>query len=100
MDWMTGIVSRMLGRGNSLTLVEEHREGGYTFVRSPEFPGFTFMLEPGEEKDLRTVMDALYEPLVAFLEAELRTAARPEPVHVTGFRRTTATKYVAEVCYA
>jgi hypothetical protein len=51
------------------------REGGYSFVRSPDLPGFTMMLEPGEAADIKSIMDALYAPVTAYLEAESRREA-------------------------
>lgn len=32
----------------TVTFNKQSREGGYTFVTSPELPGFSFMLEPNE----------------------------------------------------
>jgi len=55
-----------------ITFQIEPREGGYSFVRSADLPGFTMMLEPGEADSPKSICDALYEPLTAYLEAESR----------------------------
>jgi hypothetical protein len=59
------------------------REGGYHFVRSADLPGFTMMLEPGEADSLKSIMDALYEPVMAYLEAESRGQWHARPVVFT-----------------
>jgi len=81
--------------------LEPHAEG-YVFVQSPDLPGFTFVLGPGEDQNIRTLTDAMFGPLTAFLAAQRETErARPaEPVEVTGIRRTGSRKYVAELCTA
>lgn len=89
-------------RGHTMIrLIGENREGGYVFVHSPELPGFSFLLEPGEDKDLKTIMDALFEPLVAYLEAEIvakNAGKQSNRVAVTGIKKSTAPT-LAELCY-
>ena len=53
----------------SITLIGHEREGGYIYLNSPDLPGFTFMLNPGEDKSIRTLINAIEEPLSAYLEA-------------------------------
>ena len=61
--------------------VRSAREGGHTFVTCPRFPGFSFMLVPGEN-DV-----ALNEAFVAFLtvlaERRVRPAAREADLMTT-----------------
>jgi hypothetical protein len=55
-------------RDQTFRLIGESCEGGYTYVTSPDLPGFTFMLEPNEE-DLQTVIEAMQPALEAFIKA-------------------------------
>lgn len=41
----------------------EAREGGYTFVTCPDFPGFNFMLEPGQDD---TAMNSVFVQFLAY----------------------------------
>src|ERR1039458_2955814 len=71
-----------------ITFRGQEREGGYIYLTSPELRGFSFMLEPGE-RDLKSIIDALDEPLEAYLEAHIAyqhgRAMRPD---LTGMRIT------------
>ena len=51
----------------TLTFTSCEREGGYRYITSPELPGFSFMLEPGEDTNILTFLDAIGESLVAYL---------------------------------
>jgi hypothetical protein len=46
--------------------------GGYFLVTSPDLPGFSMLLEPGEADDIKSLIDALTGPLKAYLEVEGR----------------------------
>jgi hypothetical protein len=59
-----------------ITFQIEPRAGGYFFVRSHDLPGFTMMLEPGEADSPKVLVEALYEPVTAYLEAESKSAGR------------------------
>jgi hypothetical protein len=50
------------------------REGGYIFVNSPDLPGFSVMLQPGELDDFESLVAALGKPLEAFVNAEYHAA--------------------------
>ncbi len=50
----------------TITFIAHEREGGYTYITSPDLPGFTFMLEPGEERNIRKLIN---EPLMVYLNA-------------------------------
>jgi len=52
-----------------MTFILHERDGGYTYITCQEFPGFTFMLEPGEGKDIRAFITTIHEPLMAFISA-------------------------------
>jgi len=62
---------------HSVRLCVEPQQGGYAFVHSPDLPGFTFVLGPGEDKDNKTVMDAIFVPLNAFLKAKSEPRTPP-----------------------
>jgi hypothetical protein len=50
----------------------EPREGGYTLVTAPDFPGFSMMLEPGEnDVELNTCF-------LIFLAADIDAAKKRE----------------------
>ena len=97
-------IERLLGlfgiRKISITLIGNEREGGYTYITSPQLPGFTFMLEPGEEQTLRAFFDAIEEPLMAYVAAHFEAESRTRHVHLTGIRQAKAKNYVAEFAYA
>ena len=84
----------------TITLMLDEREGGYTYITSPQLPGFTFMLEPGEDENIRTFIDAIEEPLMAYLPAHFKAELRTSNVHLTGIRQSKAKNYVAELAYA
>ena len=96
------LILRFLGLGQfhviRITLIGHPREGGYTYLTSPELPGFTFMLEPGEETDLRRMINALYEPLTFYLDAHIKGQARADSIRLTGLRQTKSMNYIAEAC--
>ena len=82
----------------SISLIGHEREGGYTYITSPQLPGFTFMLEPGEEQNIRNIIDAIDEPLMAFIDAHLKAgASMNKHLHLTGFRQSNGNKFVAEL---
>ena len=45
------------------------REGGYTVVTCPDYPGFSMMLKPGEDD---TELNAAFVLFLAYHDAELR----------------------------
>ncbi len=84
----------------SITLIGHEREGGYTYITSPQFPGFTFMLNLGEEQNMRTFIDAIDEPLAAFLDAHFKAeASRSRPVQLTSVQQSNNNKFVAQLAY-
>lgn len=83
-----------------ITLNGVEREGGYTYITSPELPGFTFMLEPGEDENIRTFIDAIDAPLIAYLGAHFRATSEEDQIQITGIRRSKPHNYVAELAYA
>ena len=98
------MIERFLGwfgiRKIAITLIGHEREGGYTYINSPQLPGFTFMLEPGEDESFRTFIGAIEEPLTAYLDAHFRAEARTRHVQLTGIRQSKPMNYVAELNYA
>jgi hypothetical protein len=51
----------------------EPREGGYTFVTCPDFPGFSFMLEPGQDE---AAMNSIFVQFLALDIEAARTSRR------------------------
>jgi hypothetical protein len=62
-------------RGEKLyyRLVISPRGGGYFFVNSPDLPGFSIMLQPGDIESLDRLAAAVVKPLEAFITAEYRS---------------------------
>jgi hypothetical protein len=84
-----------------IRLVGDPRPGDYVFVTSPDLPGFSVMLRPGEHDDAASVFAVLSDPLKAFLMAECRASQRTEKrVRVTAVRETSPASYLAELCTA
>lgn len=96
----------MLSGHKLIRLVGEPRVGGYVFVKSPDLPGFSLMLHPSEAEDPSRVFAAIYDPVIAFIEAEFRAGqiADGNRVRLTSFKQTTSaqesTSYLAEMCRA
>jgi hypothetical protein len=85
----------------AIRLIGVPRPGGYVFVTSPDLPGFSVMLRPGEHEDATSVFAVLSEPLKAFLSAECHASLRAEKrVRVTAVRQTAPDSYLAELCTA
>lgn len=84
-----------------IRLIGQPRVGGYMFVKSPELPGFSLMLRPGEVSDLDKLVAAIYEPLSAFLAAEYEAGQiASQRVRITGLRQADSTTYLADLCPA
>ena len=83
-----------------LTFIGHEREGGYVFITSPELPGFTFMLAPGEAENIRTFINAIDEPLDAYLDAYFGADKHDDRMQIMGIRQSKPMNYVAEVCPA
>lgn len=52
----------------TITLIGEQQDDGYIFITSPELKGFSLMLEPDEDKNLATIISAVHEPLITYLD--------------------------------
>ena len=72
----------------TITFTKHEREGGYIYITCPELPGFTFMLEPGEDQNIRTFIGAIGEPLMAYLDAHFSATAESAPLQMTGIRQS------------
>jgi hypothetical protein len=89
-------------RATKITFIGHEREGGYTFLTSPELKGFSIMLEPGED-NLKGILGALEQPLDAYLEARRAfQKAKQRRSDLTGLRITQhhPMNLVAELCPA
>lgn len=87
-------------RKMKITLIGHEREGGYIYITSPDHPGFTFMLSPGEIESFRSFIDAIEEPLMAFCAAQFEAQESEGGIQLTGLRHSRANNYVAEFGYA
>jgi hypothetical protein len=73
--WMVVSAARLFAffsGGRIIVLRLEPRDGNYSYVCSPDLPGFAMVLQPGEADSVRALIDALTDPLMAYLEAEHR----------------------------
>ena len=101
-----GLISSALFRtwafltgGKVIRLIGNPRPGGYVFVTSPDLPGFSVMLRPGEHDDAMAVFAVLSEPLKAFLMAASRASSHAEQrLRVMAVRETAPASYLAEFC--
>ena len=77
------------------------REGGYIFVNSPDLPGFSVMLKPGEIDDFDLLVAALGKPLEAFVNAEYRASQAVKDggeVRLKGMQQRTRSEITADLC--
>ena len=82
-------------------LVGSPRNGGYVFINSPDLPGFSLMLRPGDADDIGSLTAAIHSPLKTFIEAEYsayRKLNQNKQLRVMGFRLATPSNLVAELC--
>jgi hypothetical protein len=86
---------------NAITLIGERQDDGYIFITSSELKGFSLMLEPDEDKNLATLMNAVYEPLTGYLDALYgagHKAITPKGRYeVKGFSKTSPYSYTARL---
>lgn len=79
------------------------REGGYMFVNSPDLPGFSVMLQPGDMDSFDSLVGALGKPLEAFVNAEYRasqSAREGARVRLKGMQQRTSSEIYADLCPA
>jgi hypothetical protein len=84
----------------TINLIGEPRPGGYVFLRSPDLPGFSMMLEPSQHSQLGAFVKAVEGPLMAFIAAECRADEHAKRLKMMGATRTNSTTYLAELCAA
>jgi hypothetical protein len=84
-----------------ITLNREKRDGGYTFISSPELKGFTLLLEPGDYDNFKNFIDATFDPLTNYLAAfdQARDAARRERPRLRSAKINEDDQTVAEMCF-
>ncbi len=85
----------------TITLEGEKREGGYIFLSSPELKGFSLLLEPGNYDDFKTFIDAVNEPLSAYMTAysRARNIARNKNLRLRGTKLSADGPMVAKMCF-
>jgi hypothetical protein len=84
----------------TINLIGEPRPGGYMFLKSPELPGFSMMLEPNQHDELGEFVKAVESPLVAFISAECRADEHAKRLKMMGATQTDSTTYLADLCAA
>jgi hypothetical protein len=84
-----------------VTLIGELQDDGYIFITSPELKGFSLMLEPDEDKNFATIINAVYEPLITYLDvlnnAGNKATAQKGRYEVRGFNKTAPHSYTARL---
>ena len=84
-----------------ITLIGEQQDDGYIFITSPELEGFSLMLEPDEDKNIATIINVVYEPLITYLDvlndARHKATARKGRYEVRGFSMTAPHSYTARL---
>jgi hypothetical protein len=79
------------------------RAGGYIFVNSPDLPGFSMMLKPGELDSFDSFVAAIAKPLEAFVTAEYQASRNLRDdgrVRIRGMQKATESKIYADMCLA
>jgi hypothetical protein len=61
----------IIKRSGSATLIGEPRDGGYYYLKSPDLPGFTFLISPEESEDIEKLSEAIKPALSAYLAAHI-----------------------------
>jgi hypothetical protein len=92
-------VSRLRGH-KSINLIGEPRAGGYMFLKSPDLPGFSMMLDPSQHSELGAFVKTVEAPLMAFIAAECRADEHAKRLKIAGATQTDSTTYLAELCAA
>ncbi len=101
MSWMDKLLSYINIEKYTITLHGEEREGGYMFISSPELKGFSLMLEPANYDDFKTFIDAVYDPLTAYMEAyhQAHKTARSDHLRLRSTRMNEDGMMVAKMCF-
>ena len=100
MSWIDSFLALFNIKRIKIRLHGHERDGGYTYITSPELPGFSFMLEPGEDENIRSFIDAIDEPLMTYIDAYYKAESRKAPSHLAGLRQSNHNNFVAELAYA
>ncbi|MGH6848123.1 MAG: hypothetical protein ACREC0_12020 [Methylocella sp.] len=80
----------------TITLIGERRDEGYIFIHSPELKGFSLMLEP-DEYDIKTFLDAVYDPLLTYIQAYHKALAKNEKPRLRSIIESAP--MVAKLCF-
>lgn len=99
-----GVIGRLLAYAKGqrmIRLAASPREGGYIFVNSPDLPGFSVMLHPGELESFDSMAAALSGPIEEFVTAECRSLDKAHHARVTGMDHDAASSQIyARLCAA
>lgn len=96
-------------RGHKLLRLHVSPRKNGMLVTSPDLPGFSIMLQPGDIDSDDTLNDVLAKPLAAFITAEMRAyrtyrakaeAREAKPVHVTVQHKPNSHEISAQWCTA
>lgn len=101
MAWFDKLLALFGIEGMKVTLNLNEREGGYIFISSPELKGFSLLLEPGNYNDLKTFINAVDEPLTAYLDQYLkaRSSVRHQALQLRATKITAGRPIVAKMCF-
>jgi len=101
MCWYRRLLSWFNKERFTITLKGEEREGGYIFIYSPDLKGFSLLLEPGDYSDFKTFIDAIYDPLLAYLKLyfQARDTARKRHENLRLYAMEESAPMVAKMCF-
>jgi len=92
-------ILNFFGIGMKIHFIAEDQDDGHTFIRSPELKGFTLMLAREQTENIRTLMDAIYDPLIAYLKAyKAARHAAPKEIKIQAFSAGRSHSYTARLC--
>src|ERR1700730_16523584 len=85
----------------TITIKGEKREGGYIYIHSPDLKGFSLLLEPGEYGDIKTFIDAIYDPLLIYLKVydQAKHHAKVRHENLRLYAMSESAPMVAKLCF-
>jgi hypothetical protein len=101
-SWLVKYLLKYLASSRALlrlSVIGKRQDDGYIFFTSPELKGFSLMLEPGEDKNIQTLMDAIHERLITYLQAlhKAKHAAPSRHYEVKVFTKRASLSYAARL---
>jgi|SRR5215831_17432742 len=84
----------------TINLIGERQSDGHMFISSPELKGFSLMLDPEHTKNIGTLMNAIHDPLLIYVEAlcHARDKARAEShLEIKKWGKVAANSYAVQL---